>query len=293
MPKLILGCGYLGLRVARQWLAAGHEVYAVTRSVERAAQLNQEGLRPIFADVTGLASLGGHLSGAKTVLYAIGYDPKAGKSRQDVQLDGLKAVLDALAPQVERLIYISTTGVYAQTDGQWVDEESECRPTREAATVALSAESIVRNHALAGRSFVLRLAGIYGPSRIPHRDDLVAGRAIAAPPGDFLNLIHVDDAVSAVLAVEAKGTPPRTFLVSDGQPVRRSDFFAEYARLVGAPPPRFEIPAPEILAASRSGTNKRVSNARIRSDVDFSPRYPSYREGLGAIIRESGAAETH
>ncbi len=291
MAKLILGCGYLGLQVARQWLAGGETVHAVTRSAERASEFKRMGLSPIVADVSDLASLAGRLPETETVLYAIGFDAKAGKSRKEVQLDGLVAVLDALSPATSRLIHVSTTGVYAQTDGKWIDENSECRPTREAATVALGAEAIIRNHALGERSFILRLAGIYGPGRIPHRGDLIAGRAIAAAPDDFLNLIHVDDAVSAILAVEANGTPPRTFLVSDGHPVRRSEFFAEYARLVGAPPPRFEIPPPDLLAASRSGSNKRVSNARIRSELGFSPRYPSYREGLSATFREGGAAQ--
>ena len=80
------------------------------------------------------------------------------------------------------------------------------------------------------RAFVLRLAGIYGPGRIPHRADLAAGRAIAALPEGHLNLIHVDDAAAAVLAVEAAGHPPRLYLVSDGHPVRRADYLAELAR---------------------------------------------------------------
>ena len=287
MAKLILGCGYLGLRVARRWLAAGEVVHAVTRSPERANALQQQGLKPIVADIADAGSFAGRLPGAETVLYAIGFDAKAGKSRQEVQLDGLKSVLDALPEKIGRLIYISTTGVYAQDDGRWVDEESECQPTREAAIVALAAESLVPRHALAPRSFILRLAGIYGPGRIPHRADLIAGQAIKAVPDDYLNLIHVDDAVSAILAVEVEGKPPRTFLVSDGQPVRRGDFFAELARLSGAPTPRFEIPPPDVRTASRSGSNKRISNGRIRSELGFAPHYASYREGLAAIVRDS------
>jgi nucleoside-diphosphate-sugar epimerase len=291
MTKLILGCGYLGLRVAREWIAASDVVHAVSRSVERADELAREGLRPIVADVANAESIAGRLPEAETVLYAIGYDAKAGKSRQAVQLEGLKSVLDALSiiaaerrATLGRFIYISTTGVYAQTDGQWVDEESECRPKREAAVMALTAEELVRRHAIAPHSFVLRLAGIYGPGRIPHCGDLSAGRPIAASPDDFVNLIHVDDAASAILAVEENGAPPTTYLVSDGHPVRRGDFMAEYARLVGAPAPRFGVPSPDVLAASRSGSNKRISNARIRSELGFSPRYPSFREGLAAIM---------
>jgi nucleoside-diphosphate-sugar epimerase len=291
MPKLILGCGYLGSRVARRWLDAGEVVHAVTRSPERAAEFARRGLKPIVADVAAPASLAGQLSEAETVLYAIGYDHREGRSREEVQLAGLRAVLDALPPQTGRLIYISSTGVYGQTSGEWVNEESPCQPTREAGRVALAAEELLARHPLGQRTFVLRLAGIYGPDRIPHRGDLMAGRPIFAIAESYLNLIHVDDAAAAVLAVEAHGRPPRMYLVSDGQPVRRSDWFAELARLFGAPPPRFEPPSPEALAESRSGTDKRISNARIASELHFSPRYPSYREGLTAIVRGLDTAD--
>ncbi len=82
MAKLILGCGYLGLRVARRWLAAGEVVHAVTRSPERANALKQQGLKPIVADVADPSSIAGDLPEAETVLYAIGFDAKAGKSRR-------------------------------------------------------------------------------------------------------------------------------------------------------------------------------------------------------------------
>ncbi|HEV2968476.1 MAG TPA: NAD-dependent epimerase/dehydratase family protein [Pirellulales bacterium] len=286
MTKLILGCGYLGLRVARRWLEAGEVVHAVTRSPERAAEFARQGLKPIVADVAEPDMLAGRLPEAETVLYAIGYDSRAGRSREEVQLAGLESVLDALPPRTGRLVYISSTGVYGQMSGEWVNEDSPCLPTREAGRVALAAEELLARHPLGERTFALRLAGIYGPDRIPHRGDLMAGRPISAMLESYLNLIHVDDAAAAVLAAEAHGQPPRMFLVSDGHPVRRSDWFAELARLFAAPPPRFEPPSPEALAASRSGTDKRISNARIASELHFSPRYPSYREGLASIVRE-------
>jgi nucleoside-diphosphate-sugar epimerase len=287
MAKLILGCGYLGLRVARRWLAAGESVDAVTRRPERAAELAALGVKPIVADVADQDSLAGRLPSAETVLYAIGYDAGSGRSRNEVQVEGLLAALGALPADIGRIIYVSTTGVYHQNRGELIDEESECGSTREAAIAALAAERSIETHPLSQRAFILRLAGIYGPGRIPRRDELLAGRPIAAAPQSHLNLIHVEDAVDAILAVERHGRPPRMYLVSDGHPVRRGDYFAELARLLGAPPPRFEAPSPESLAASRSGTDKRISNARICTELHFSPRFPTYREGLAAIVRES------
>ncbi len=283
MAKLIIGCGYLGLRVARRWLDEGETVHALTRSADRAIEFEQLGIAPIIGDVTVSESLA-RLPICETLLYAIGYDAAAGRSRQQVQINGIKSVLDVLPAETGRIVFISTTGVYGQTTGEWLDEESVCGPTREAGLAALSAERHITDSRFGERTIILRLAGIYGPGRIPHRRDIIAARPIAASPDSYLNLIHVEDAVEAVLAAAKRTEPPRLYLVSDGSPVRRGEFLAELARLVDAPAPRFEVPAPQALAASRSGTDKRISNARLRRELSFTPRYPSYREGLAAIV---------
>ena len=137
--KLIFGCGYLGGRVAERWLAAGDVVAAVTRSAARAAEFHQRGLQPLIADVTRPESLG-QLPTAETVLWAVGFDPHGGKSRWQVYVDGLRAVLDALPEETGRLVFISSTGVYGDSGGDWVDEDSPCRPTREAGQTLLAAE---------------------------------------------------------------------------------------------------------------------------------------------------------
>src|SRR5437763_16613030 len=129
MSKLVFGCGYLGLRVAAGWRATGHELFAMTRSVDRAAKLEQQGLRAIIGDVASRQALAGKLPVAETVLYAIGYDPSGGRTREEVQIDGLRNVLNALPADTGRIIFISTTGVYGQTSGQWIDEETLCEPT--------------------------------------------------------------------------------------------------------------------------------------------------------------------
>ena len=97
-----------------------------------------------------------------------------------------------------------------------------------------------------------------------------------------MNLIHVDDAAAAVLAAETYPRPPRTFLISDGQPVLRKDFYAHLARLLGCRPPTFLEPPPESRSTLRSTTNKRVSNRRMREELRLELAYPSYREGLAA-----------
>jgi nucleoside-diphosphate-sugar epimerase len=110
-----------------------------------------------------------------------------------------------------------------------------------------------------------------------------------------LNLIHVDDTASVVLAAEKLTVPPpRLYVVADGNPPLRADYFAEVARLAGGPPPTFVAPAPDSPAAERSDGDKRVDSARLLAELNIKLQYPSYREGLAAIVaaenqRNSGA----
>jgi nucleoside-diphosphate-sugar epimerase len=285
MSKLIFGCGYLGSRVAQAWLDQGRTVHAVTRSPERADAFRRRGLRPLVADVTAPLALRS-LPECETVLFAVGFDRGSGRSIREVYVDGLRAVLAALPPTVRRFLYISSTGVYGQSEGQWVDEDSPCEPTREGGKACLAAEQLLRDHPLGQRAIVLRMAGIYGPGRIPRSGDVARGVPLAAPSEGFLNLIHVDDAARIVLAAEAQSAVPRTYTVSDGHPIPRREYYEELARRLGAPGPTFTSPDPDSPAASRATASKRVSNARLLSELSVTFAYPSYREGLAAIISE-------
>ncbi len=171
--KLILGCGYLGLRVARLWLADGHTVYALTRSPERAARLQATGVVPLVGDVTRPDSLP-PFPPASTVLWAVAFQPDSGQSRRAVYVEGLANVLQRLPEGVRRFVHISSTSVYGQDRGEWVDEQSECRPRTESGRVCLEAEQTLwRFFATAGAegltATVLRCSGIYGPGRLRRR----------------------------------------------------------------------------------------------------------------------------
>ena len=281
--RLIFGCGYLGLRVARRWRDAGARVIAVTRSRERAARLAAEGLEPITADVLDPATLV-NLPPAATVLYAVGYDSSSGASRREVYAGGLSSVLDALPAATGKLIYISSTGVYGPSADDWVDELTPCRPEREGGQACLEAEGVLAAHPLGARAIVLRMAGLYGPDRLPNATDLRQGRPLTAPAQGYLNLIHVDDAASVVLAAEVRSPLPNLLIVSDGHPVPRCEYYAELARLLGAPPPQYASPAEDSPAAARAAASKRVRNTRLVQQLAVQVAYPSYREGLAAII---------
>lgn len=283
--RLVLGCGYLGHRVARNWLARGYRVSAVTRSKARAIELARDSITPIVADISTDAPI--EAEGTfDSVLFAVGFDRSTDQTVREVYVDGLAKVLHWLgATPPRRFLYISSTGVYGDSQGEWVDEDSACQPQRDGGKACLEAESLLKSSPSIERSFVLRLAGIYGPGRLPNRRDLLAGKPIAASENGFLNLIHVDDAATAVDLVLSKCEPPQTFNVTDGSPVVRGDYYREVAKQVGAAPPTFDASAPSERR-SRSSADKRVSNARIVRELGFTPQYASYREGIAQSLRE-------
>lgn len=248
-----------------------------------------------LAALQTLPALGGTLPEA--LLYAVGYDRTAGPDIHSVYANGLRNVLAAMPASVTRAIYISTTGVYGTAGGGWVDETTPTDPHRDGGKASLVAEEILRAHPLGQRSAILRLAGIYGPGRVPFLDKLKANEPIAAPSAGWLNLIHVDDAARIAVAIDrwlaerGEEDGPHVFCVSDGAPAVRGEYYAEAARLIGAPPPRFTSPPADSPAAARAGADRRVSNAKLQKWMDeagIALQYPSYREGLAQILHADG-----
>ena len=288
MRKLIFGCGYLGCRVAELWKAQGCEVFVVTRSQDRAESYQHHGFQTLIADVTQPETLH-RLPSAETVLYAVGYDRSAAPSISEVYAGGVENVLKGLPEDTEQFIYISTTGVYGSADGDWVDERTPPAPKRDGGVASLAAEQALVSHPLGRHSAILRLAGIYGPGRIPYLEKLSNAEPLAVPSSGWLNLIHVDDAATIVTATDqwlrqADNYGPQVYCVSDGNPVARGDYYREVARRIGAAPPLFVEPGASSPAAQRAGVSRRVSNQKLRESLGAGLKYPSYREGLRAIL---------
>ena len=278
---LVFGCGYLGSRVASRAVAAGHEVWATTRDLAKGQSLRGLGIEPIICDWTDRRTLAS-LPDVECILVAVSHDPRGSASRIDGQVGGFRNLLQAVSPQAS-ISYISTTGVYDQTDGCWVDESSPTNPTRAGARAHLWGESLL--HRLRPRSpwTILRLAGIYGPGRIPRVADVRAGRPIASAEHGFLNLIHVDDAADAVLASWTRAAE-RIYLVADDLPVVRGEYYRFIASRCGAPEPTFVDPGPNASDRLRSESNKRIWNRRMKRDLVHRLRYPTYREGLAELL---------
>jgi nucleoside-diphosphate-sugar epimerase len=273
--RLIIGCGYLGRRLAGSWVAHGDTVFALTRTSEHAEEFRKSGLSPIVGDVTDQVSLAG-LPPADTVLYSVGFDRRAGQTPRDVSVGGLENVLQHVPSDVRRLIYISSTSVYGQSDGSLVNEDSATEPREDSGRVVLEAEQLLR--AWRPDAIVLRFAGIYGPDRLLRREALLKSSVPFAGPDKWLNLIHVEDGVEATLSAESRGVPGQTYNVVDDEPAPRRDFYTLLAELIGAPPPQF------VEQEEPRSANRRVSNAKAKRELVWSPRFTTYREGLRAAV---------
>jgi nucleoside-diphosphate-sugar epimerase len=280
MGKLIIGCGYLGERVAKRWEAVGEHVWATTRSLDRAARIERHMIWPLYCDVLQPETFA-NLQPAETILYCVGFDRSAGHSMRQVYVNGLENILQHIQtwPSV-KFIQISSTSVYGQADGSCVDEASPTEPLTESGKVVLEAEQLLRSYR--PESIVLRFAGIYGPSRLLRSEALLKGEPLAGDPERWLNLIHVDDGASAVLAAERLAPAGATINISDGQPMKRGDFFRELAQLLGAPAPSFDESGPADPA------NRRIANQRLRELLKLELTFPNYWAGLAGSLGEGG-----
>ncbi|MFO1093233.1 MAG: SDR family oxidoreductase [Planctomycetaceae bacterium] len=289
MDVLIVGCGYLGRRAAAKWLAGGHRVSALTRSATKADALRSSGIVPIIGNVLDPLTVAA-LPAAEVLLIALTHDPASGVSKSALLVDGVANLVQSARSRVRHVIHVSSTSVYGQSDGSWIDETSPTEPTTDGGQIALAAERKLQECCVAlpngCQSTVLRLAGIYGPGRLIARvDQLRAGAPVAGSPDAWLNLIHVEDAATCVCAAAAGSHTEPVLLICDDRPVTRGEFYSAIAREVGAPPPTFD---PDSTAGRRTtGLNKRCRNARMHAELGVALRYPDSIAALPDVIRAS------
>lgn len=277
---LIIGCGNVGRRAARRWIDSGARVTALTRSPENARQLRDAGIHPILGDVTRPETLDA-LPGADVVLHAVGLDRQSGHSQREVYVNGLENILQRLAERTSRFIYVSSTSVYGQNCGEVVDEQSACNPTTPNGQVCLDAERLLSRYFPGTNKLrsavILRLSGIYGPDRLIARIAAIqSGELLSGNPDAWLNLIHVEDAVSTVLAAAVRRQIAAMYLVSDDRPITRLEYYETLASLVNAPPPKFQA----VSDVERAQLNKRCSNRRMRQELGVNLQFPDINTGL-------------
>lgn len=264
--RLIAGCGYVGFRAAKLWASEGCRVTAITRGSDRAAEFMAAGLIPLVMDLAAPEE-SDSLPTSEVALWAVGMDRSSGVSRQKIWIDGLRWFVHNLPTPPRRFIYVSSTSVYGSADGDLINEASPTNPTTEGGECCVQAEQLVREEC--GRLFpetqvvVLRMAGIYGPDRLLRRvADLQSGTPLPGNANQWLNLIHVDDAVRMInrVAISEDADVPEVINVVNSNTVTRHQYYSELARLASAAAPQFGGPD----SSRPRGGNKRVSSLYCR-----------------------------
>ena len=313
MTVLLAGCGDLGTEAGLRFAAAGHRVVGWRRSPEKlpaaiegaAADLSSRELPPIPADTTA-------------VVVAIAADSPTEDAYRAAYVDGLAHVLDAVLASgagVRRVLFVSSTAVYGDAGGGWIDERTTPDPGGFSGRIIREAEELLYSR-LRGTGItpvVLRLGGIYGPGRTRLIDQVRGGSAVIPAASRFTNRIHRDDAAAAIVHLcTMDAVPGPVYVGVDNEPAELGDVLSFLADELGLPRPASEsaglsggaggvaagAPASgtaSTTSASKStsggepsrGGNKRASNALLRS-TGFEFQYPSYREGYRAVLAGVG-----
>lgn len=286
MRVLIVGCGYVGLPLGKRLRSAGHAVFGLRRSHSAEAELCAAGIQPLIADITDPRSLRALPAAFDWVINCTAAGGGGLEDYRKVYLDGTRNLLSWLDPHpLSRFVYTSSTSVYGQNDGSWVDENSPTDPSAETGRILLETEAQLREaHRAAGfPAIILRLAGIYGPERGYWLRQFMAGQARVDGDGSrFLNMIHRDDVGGAILAVLEQALAGEIYNVVDDEPVSQRDLFEWLANRLKKPMPP-AVPPDELLR-KRGATNKRISNQKLKTALGYRLQFPTFREGYEAEL---------
>jgi len=279
---LIAGCGYVGTTLGLGLAAAGDEVFGLRRSPTGLPSA----IRPVAADLAGdPAALAEALPlGIDAIVYCAAADGPGEDAYRAAYVTGVERLLAALegrGRRPRRLVYTSSTSVYAQDDGSWVDETTPATAITPTARALLDCERAVLEGTVP--AVVLRLAGIYGPGRSRLIEAVRSGRATIdddGPPA-WTNRIHRDDAAGAIAHLLRLERPDRVYIGADARPAPQQEVTAWIAERLGAPRP------PSAARASGGSRDlrgsKRCSSGRLLAS-GYVLRFPSYREGYAALL---------
>lgn len=278
---LIAGCGDLGTRLGLALADRGATVWGLRRSPERLPPAIH-GLRGDLATPEGIESIDfAALGPFDLVVYALAADRFDDDAYRRAYVDGVRHLLAALEKTPPSLwLHVSSTSVYAQSAGEWVDESSATEPGSFGGRRLLEGEALLA--AAPVRSTILRLSGIYGPGRNRLLESVRRGRATCAEPPVFTNRIHVEDAVGALMHLATLEEPEPVYIGVDHEPTLDGEVKRWLASRLGVPAPKV---GPPSSTSRRMRSNKRCSNRRLLA-AGYTFRYPDFRAGYAALIEE-------
>jgi nucleoside-diphosphate-sugar epimerase len=288
MRVAILGCGYVGIELGRQLSAAGHDPVGVRRSDAGIAAIEDAGFEAVPADVTDADSLS-NVPDVDAAVFAASSGGRGADAAREVYVEGLRTAVEHFGSREDapdQFVYTSSTGVYGDHDGDWVDEETPLDPTTEKTEVLVEAERVARDLApeYGMVSTVVRFAGLYGPDRYR------LTRYLEGPVTEgYLNMIHRDDA-AGVVRFALTGADEDVLLAVDDEPVSKWTFADWLADEAGVERPDKQTVAERLAAGDLSApaerrlrTSKRCSNERLRT-LGYEFAYPTFREGYRAAV---------
>jgi nucleoside-diphosphate-sugar epimerase len=279
MRVLVIGCGYVGLPLAEELVRRGDEVLGVCRSDGPFPP----GIHGIACDITQREQLKRLPAEVDSIINMVSSTKGGAEEYRAVYYEASREVLSRV--RCSKYIFTSSTSVYGQTDGSVVTETSAVEPASPTSRILREAEELVlKSHPCA---LVLRVAGIYGPERGHLFLQYLRGEARIHGKGDrILNMIHRDDVVGATLAVLDRGRG-EIYNVADNEPPTELEFFEWLAaRLKRELPPR--VSDAELASRKRGVTSKRVSNEKLRKQLGYEFKYPTFREGYTAEMKRLG-----
>ncbi|WP_397542600.1 SDR family oxidoreductase [Roseovarius salis] len=277
------GHGYSARALAQRLLPRGWTIYGTTRTPEKLAALEAEGVIPVLWPDGDLSEA---FRNATHILSSVGPDGGEG----DPVLARFAEEIADLAPRLEWAGYLSTTGVYGDHGGGWVDETTLLDPSTRRGRLRKAAEE--QWQSVPGLPLhIFRLAGIYGPGRGPFEKVRQGKARRIVKKGQLFSRVHVDDIAQVLAASIDRPDPGAVYNVCDDAPAPPQDVIGYAAELLGCPlPPEipFEVAEMSPMARSFYAESKRVSNRRIREELGVELIYPDYRAGLRALLDAGG-----
>jgi nucleoside-diphosphate-sugar epimerase len=293
MKLFVFGFGYSARAIVARMRPKLDGVWGTTRDKEKVDKIDALGVTPLRFDgseppASPAAGVRAPIFGANHVLLSIAPDESG-----DPVLRHFADEIAAAKPKA--LVYLSTVGVYGDHGGAWVDETSECRPVSKRSRERGAAEEAWRRFAddIGAPLAIVRLAGIYGPGRGPFEKVRRGAARRIVKPGQVFNRIHVDDIAQIVEAAFARRADG-LFNGTDDEPAPPEDVLLYAAELLGLPPPPevpFEKAELSPMARSFYGESKRVRNDKIKRELGVRLDYPTYREGLKAVLEAESRLE--
>jgi len=283
---LIVGCGDVGRKLAARARQQKYAVYCLVRRTNSAANLLENGLNAAAVDLDLAApTLTGEWDQEQVYYLA----PPPSQGTMDPRMTRFLAALPTDKPH--RIVYISTTGVYGDCAGEWVDESRPANPQVDRARRRYDAEQQLRHWHDAGNGtlVVLRVAGIYGPGKLPLERLRSNTPMIGAEVAPWTNRIHIDDLVSVCEAAMARGRDDAVYNVSDGHPGNMRDYFDRVADL-------YQLPRAPLIGAEEArrslspgmlsylAESRRLDNSRMLDELGVTLRYPDLASGLAACV---------